>query len=93
MVSDDIDERQDRMALAAIFQGVLEETLLLLVEKETMKATWDKLKTMYVGTGRVKEARADPQERVRGFAHEGNEVGGRFRREIDNSYQPDSRSW
>lgn len=46
------------MALAAIFQGVPEEILLLLAEKETAKDAWDTLKTMNVGTDRVKEARA-----------------------------------
>ena len=58
VVAGDVDERQDQMALAAIFQGVPEETLLLLAEKETAKDAWDTLKTMYVGTDRVKEARA-----------------------------------
>ena len=55
-MADDVDERQDQMTLAAIFQGVPEETLLLLAEKETGKAAWDTLKMMYVGTNRIKEA-------------------------------------
>lgn len=57
VVVDDVDERQDQMTLATIFQGVSEETLLLLIEEETVKAAWDMLKMMYVSTDRIKEAR------------------------------------
>jgi len=36
------------MALAAIYQGIPEETLLLIAEKETAKEAWTMLKTMHI---------------------------------------------
>lgn len=45
------------MALAAIFQVVSEDTLLLLAEKETTKVAWETLKTMYVDAERIKRAK------------------------------------
>ncbi|KAJ8767297.1 hypothetical protein K2173_017341 [Erythroxylum novogranatense] len=53
-----IDPREDMMALAAIYQGISEETLLQLGEKETAKEAWDALKVMNLGAERVKEVRA-----------------------------------
>ncbi|KAJ8900212.1 hypothetical protein K2173_024852 [Erythroxylum novogranatense] len=53
-----IDPREDMMALAAIYQGISEETLLQLGEKETAKEAWDALKVMNLGAERVKELRA-----------------------------------
>lgn len=53
----DADTRKDQMALAAIYQGVPEDTLFLLAEKETAKAAWEALKTMYMGAERVREAK------------------------------------
>uniref|UniRef100_A0A0A9DE89 CCHC-type domain-containing protein n=1 Tax=Arundo donax TaxID=35708 RepID=A0A0A9DE89_ARUDO len=53
----DIDMRKDQMALAAIYQGIPEEILLLLVEKETAKEAWQMLKTMHMGVKRVMEAK------------------------------------
>lgn len=34
---EEVDTRWDQMALAAIYQGILEEMLFLLAEKETTK--------------------------------------------------------
>lgn len=45
------------MALAAIYHGIPEETLILLAEKETAKEAWEALKTMHLGAKRVKEAK------------------------------------
>ncbi|KAJ8760218.1 hypothetical protein K2173_011088 [Erythroxylum novogranatense] len=50
-----IDPREDMMALAAIYQGISEETLLQLGEKKTAKEAWDALKVMNLGAKRVKE--------------------------------------
>ena len=52
----DVEERKDRMALAAIYQIVLEDVLLMLVEKDSANAAWETLQTMHVGVERVKEA-------------------------------------
>lgn len=57
VVSESSDVRKDQMAMAAIFQGVPDETLSLLGGKETAKEAWDTLKTTFVGAERVKEAR------------------------------------
>ncbi|KAL6592624.1 hypothetical protein ACP70R_049299 [Stipagrostis hirtigluma subsp. patula] len=51
------DTRKDQMALAAIYQGIPEETLLLLAEKETSREAWQMLKTMHMGVERVMEAK------------------------------------
>lgn len=53
----EVDESQDQMALAAIYQGIPEETLLLIAEKETAKEAWTMLKTMHMGVERVIEAK------------------------------------
>lgn len=53
----EVDESQDQMALAAIYQGIPEETLLLIAEKETAKEAWTMLKTMHMGVERVMEAK------------------------------------
>lgn len=55
--SKDVDERKDQMALAAIYHGIPEETLLLIAEKETAKEAWEMLKTMHMGVERVMEAK------------------------------------
>ena len=44
------------MALS-IYQAVLEDVLLMLAEKNSAKAAWEKLQTMHVGVERVKEAK------------------------------------
>ena len=51
------DERTVQIALAAIYQGVPEEVLLTIAEKETAKKAWEAIKTMSVGAERVKKAK------------------------------------
>ncbi|GKC96017.1 ribonuclease H-like domain, reverse transcriptase, RNA-dependent DNA polymerase [Tanacetum coccineum] len=52
-----VKEQQDRMALAAIYQAILEDVLLMLADKDTAKEAWETLHTMYMGAERVKEAK------------------------------------
>lgn len=52
-----VDERTVQMALAAIYQGVPEDVLLAIAEKETAKEVWEAIKTMCMGVERVQEAR------------------------------------
>lgn len=56
--SDPIDSCRDRMALAAIYQGIGEDTLLQLGAKKTTKEAWNMLKTMNQGAAKVKEVRS-----------------------------------
>ncbi|XP_020249218.1 uncharacterized protein LOC109826605 [Asparagus officinalis] len=56
-LNDEVETRKDQMALAAIYQAISEETLLVLAEKETAKEAWEMLKTMHMGAERVKEAK------------------------------------
>ena len=53
----DVEEHKDRMTLAAIYQAVSEDVLLILVEKDSTKVAWETLQTMHVGVERVKEAK------------------------------------
>ena len=39
----EVDERKDRMALAAIYQAIPEDVLLMLAEKDTTKEAWETL--------------------------------------------------
>nr|GEV01277.1 hypothetical protein [Tanacetum cinerariifolium] len=52
-----VEERHDRMALAAIYQGIPEDVLLMLADKDTTKKAWETLRTMHMGAERVKEAK------------------------------------
>lgn len=52
-----VEDRMDKIALAAIYQGIPEDVLLSLAEKTTAKAAWDAVKTMCLGDERVKKAR------------------------------------
>ncbi|GKB05364.1 ribonuclease H-like domain, reverse transcriptase, RNA-dependent DNA polymerase [Tanacetum coccineum] len=52
-----IEARQDRMALAAIYQAIPEDVLLMLADKDTAKEAWETLRTMHMGAERVKEAK------------------------------------
>lgn len=86
-----IDVRRDKMALAAIYQAIGEDVLLLIAEKETAREAWVMLKTMYVGADRVKEAKAQtlktefdnlrmkPAESVDEFAIKLNTIVNRIR--------------
>ncbi|KAF2310093.1 hypothetical protein GH714_006509 [Hevea brasiliensis] len=53
-----VDKRRDKMALAAIYQGIGEDTLLQLGAKKTAKEAWNTLKVMNQGAEKVKEVRA-----------------------------------
>ncbi|KAF2284367.1 hypothetical protein GH714_021150 [Hevea brasiliensis] len=50
-----VDNRKDKMALAAIYQGIGEDTLLQLGAKKTAKEAWNMLKIMNQGAEKVKE--------------------------------------
>ncbi|KAL8107456.1 hypothetical protein AgCh_024022 [Apium graveolens] len=52
-----IEVKTDKMALAAIYQGIPEDVLLSLADKETAKEAWDAVKMMCLGADRVKKAR------------------------------------
>ncbi|KAK1353667.1 hypothetical protein POM88_052032 [Heracleum sosnowskyi] len=52
-----VDDRTDKIALAAIYHGVPEDVLLSLAEKETAKDAWEAIKVMCQGADRVKKAR------------------------------------
>ncbi|XP_023755978.1 uncharacterized protein LOC111904440 [Lactuca sativa] len=52
-----VEVKKDKMALAAIYQGITEDLILSLAEKKTTKEAWEALKTMFVGAKRVKIAR------------------------------------
>ncbi|KAI3684116.1 hypothetical protein L6452_33335 [Arctium lappa] len=52
-----VEVKKDKMALAAIYQGIPEDLLLSLAEKQTAKEAWGTLKTMYMGANRVKTAK------------------------------------
>ena len=52
-----IDDLKYKMALAAIYQSIGEDTLLQLGAKKTTKEAWIMLKTMNLGAERVKEVR------------------------------------
>ena len=45
------------MALAAIYQGVPEDVLLMIAKKDSAKEAWETLRTMHMGADRVKEAK------------------------------------
>ncbi|XP_021603216.1 uncharacterized protein LOC110608303 [Manihot esculenta] len=52
-----VDKQKDKMALAAIYQGISEDTLLQLGAKRTAKEAWNMLKIMNQGAEKVKEVR------------------------------------
>lgn len=52
-----VETRKDKMALAAIYQSNPEDALFFIAEKGTKKEVWNMLKTMHLGTGRVKNAK------------------------------------
>jgi hypothetical protein len=51
------EESKDQMALAAIYQAMLEDMLFLVYGKETSKETWEALKIMHIGAEHVKDAK------------------------------------
>nr|GEV01728.1 hypothetical protein [Tanacetum cinerariifolium] len=52
-----VKDRQDRMALAAIYQAIPKDVLLMLADKDTAKEGWETLRTMHMGADRVKEGK------------------------------------
>lgn len=52
-----VEVRMDKVALAAIYQGIQEEILLSIAEKKSAKESWDAIKTMYMGADRVQKAK------------------------------------
>ncbi|XP_047336321.1 uncharacterized protein LOC124939900 [Impatiens glandulifera] len=54
---DEIDKRNNRMALAVIYQALPKDVLLMVAQKGFAKIGWETLKTMHVGVERIKEAK------------------------------------
>lgn len=52
-----IDEKMDKVALAMIYQGIPEDMLLSIADKNTAKEGWDAIKIMCQGADRVRKAR------------------------------------
>ena len=52
-----VEYRTDKVAMAALYQGMPEDLLLSLAEKKTAKEVWDSIKTMCMGTDRVQKAK------------------------------------
>lgn len=52
-----MDEKTVQVALAAIYQGVPEDVLLTIAEKDTAREAWEAIKRMCMGAERVKEAK------------------------------------
>lgn len=52
-----VEEKKDKMALAVIYQGIPEDILLSIAEKETAKEAWEAVKVFCQGAERVKTAR------------------------------------
>ncbi|KAL8107212.1 hypothetical protein AgCh_023865 [Apium graveolens] len=48
-------EKVDKLAMAAIYQAIPEDILLAVVEKTTVKSTWDAIRVMCQGAERVKK--------------------------------------
>lgn len=52
-----VEDKTDKVALAMIYQGISEEILLSIAEKETTKDAWEAIKTLCQGADRVKSAK------------------------------------
>lgn len=52
-----VDDKMDKIALAAIYQGIPENVLLSLAEKETAKEAWEAIKTSCQGAEHFKTAK------------------------------------
>ncbi|XP_074383271.1 uncharacterized protein LOC141724880 [Apium graveolens] len=52
-----VEEKIDKVALAAIYQGIPEDVLLSPADKENAKDAWEAIKAMCLGADRVKKAR------------------------------------
>ncbi|XP_047326713.1 uncharacterized protein LOC124930411 [Impatiens glandulifera] len=69
---EDVDEQMDRMALAAIYQSLPEDVLLMVAEKDSAKLAWETLKTMHDGVERVKEKNGEADFSSRSSSCSGN---------------------
>lgn len=67
---DTVETGKDKKAMAAIYQGIPEETLLLVAEKQTAKEAWPQDDAY----GRRAPQEREGSERVRGPPHEGDGV-------------------
>ncbi|XP_074336066.1 uncharacterized protein LOC141673234 [Apium graveolens] len=52
-----VEERKDKIALAAVYQGIPEDLLLSIAEKTTAREAWEAIKTMCLGADRGKKAK------------------------------------
>lgn len=52
-----IEDKSDKVALPAIYQAIPEDILVSVTEKQTAKNACDAIKTLCLGTERVKKAR------------------------------------
>lgn len=52
-----VEAKADKMAMAAIYQGIPEDMLLSIADKSTAKEAWGAIKTMCMGAERVKMAK------------------------------------
>ncbi|KAL8107626.1 hypothetical protein AgCh_024146 [Apium graveolens] len=52
-----IQDKMDKIAVAAIYQSIPEDILLSVADKETAKELWEAVKTLCQGGDRVKKAR------------------------------------
>ena len=60
---DEDEEHADRAALAALLRAVPPELVRTLAAKDNAKAAWDTLKTMRLGSERIREAKAQTRRR------------------------------
>lgn len=52
-----VEEKKDKVALAAIYQAIPEDILLSVADKTSAKDAWEAIKVMCLGAERVKRAR------------------------------------
>ncbi|KAL8107468.1 hypothetical protein AgCh_024034 [Apium graveolens] len=52
-----VEDKEEKIALAAIYQGIPKDILLSIADKETAKEAWVSIKTMCQGAERVKMAK------------------------------------
>lgn len=53
-----VEDKNDKKALAIIYQSIPEDILLSLAEKKTSREAWNAIKTMSLGADKVKKAKA-----------------------------------
>jgi hypothetical protein len=54
-----VDETMDQRALSVIYQGIPEDMVPLIAEKETSAEAWETIKTNRLGDDRIKEVRVE----------------------------------